>query len=39
MSSGTLNFEAIQKISDRLIEINKLLEEKESRWLELSELM
>ncbi|KAF0241019.1 MAG: ATP-binding cassette subfamily F, partial [Chitinophagaceae bacterium] len=39
MSSGTLPFESIQKISNRLIELTQLLEEKETRWLELSELM
>jgi ABC transport system ATP-binding/permease protein len=31
-------FEELQKMSNRLIEINSLLEEKEMRWLELSEL-
>ena len=38
LSSGTLGFEAIQKISDRLVVLTSLLEEKEMRWLELSEL-
>ncbi|TAH11574.1 MAG: ABC transporter ATP-binding protein [Sphingobacteriia bacterium] len=39
MSTGTLAFDAIQKISDRLIVITNQLEEKELRWLELSELV
>ena len=38
MSSAKLPFEELQKISNRMIEINRLLEEKEMRWLELSEL-
>lgn len=38
MSSGSLPFEELQKISNRMIEITRLLEEKEMRWLELSEL-
>jgi ATP-binding cassette subfamily F protein uup len=37
LSTGTLAFDAIQKISDRLIAITNSLEEKELRWLELSE--
>ena len=37
MSVGNLAFEELQKLSDRLIAINKELEEKELRWLELSE--
>ncbi len=39
MSTGTLPFDAIQKISDRLIVLTNQLEEKELRWLELSELV
>jgi ATP-binding cassette subfamily F protein uup len=39
MSLGNLGFEELQKLSDRLIVINKLLEEKELKWLELSEMM
>ena len=39
MSLGNLGFEELQKFSDRLIEINKALEEKELKWLELSEMM
>ena len=38
MSSAKLPFEELQKISNRMIEINRLLIEKEMRWLELSEL-
>ena len=33
------SFEIIQKISDRLVQIEKVLEEKETRWLELSEFL
>jgi ABC transport system ATP-binding/permease protein len=39
LSAGTASFEAIQKISDRLVQIEKILEEKETRWLELSEFL
>lgn len=39
MSAGNLNFDQIQQLSDRLIQINQALEEKELQWLELSELM
>jgi ATP-binding cassette subfamily F protein uup len=39
MSIGTLQFDAIQKISDRILIISQQLEIKELRWLELSELM
>lgn len=39
MSTGTLQFDAIQKISDRILIISQQLEIKELRWLELSELM
>ena len=37
LSDGSLPFEKIQKISDRIIEINNTIDEKEMRWLELSE--
>ena len=37
LSTGTASFEIIQKISERLVQIEKALEEKETRWLELSE--
>lgn len=39
MSTGTASFETIQKISERLVQIEKALEETETRWLELSELL
>lgn len=39
MSSGNLPFDELNKISERLIAITKQLEEKELRWLELSELV
>lgn len=39
MSVGNLGFEEIQKLSDRIIIITKELEEKELRWLELSEMI
>ena len=38
MSSGNLGFEELQKLSERLIAIDTLLEEKELKWLELSEM-
>lgn len=37
MSTGTLSFEALQQHGARIAEIVQLLEEKEMRWLELSE--
>ncbi|NNV54585.1 ABC-F family ATP-binding cassette domain-containing protein [Limnovirga soli] len=39
MSNGNLAFEALNKISERMIAITSQLETKELRWLELSELM
>ena len=39
LSTGTVSFETIQKISERLVQIGKEIEEKETRWLELSELL
>lgn len=39
LSSGNLNYESITKNSNRIGEIQALLEEKEMRWLELSEMM
>lgn len=39
MSSGTLPYEELQKLTNRITEITQLLEEKELRWLELSEYM
>lgn len=38
MGSGNLPFEELQQLSERIIEIDKILEAKELRWLELSEL-
>lgn len=37
MNSGSLNFEELQKAAARIGEIAALLDEKEMRWLELSE--
>jgi len=37
MSTGTLDFLELQKTSERISTIIKLLDEKETRWLELSE--
>ncbi|MBS1783143.1 MAG: ABC-F family ATP-binding cassette domain-containing protein [Bacteroidetes bacterium] len=37
MSLPNLTYEALQKTSSRIVEITNLLEEKEMRWLELSE--
>ena len=37
LSSGTMEFEALQKASERIAEIITLTDEKEMRWLELSE--
>ncbi len=39
MSNSNLPFDELTKISERLIAITKQLEEKELRWLELSELV
>jgi ABC transport system ATP-binding/permease protein len=39
MNSGSLNFEDLQKAAARVGEIVALLDEKEMRWLELSERM
>jgi len=37
MMDQTLNYDAIQQLSNRMVQITQLLEEKEMRWLELSE--
>jgi ATP-binding cassette subfamily F protein uup len=37
MSGGSMPFDELQKLSNRITEITALLEEKELRWLELSE--
>ncbi|MEP7319292.1 MAG: ABC-F family ATP-binding cassette domain-containing protein [Panacibacter sp.] len=39
MSNGNLPFDELNKISERMTAITKQLEEKELRWLELSELV
>lgn len=39
LSNGDLPFDELQKLSERIAEITSLLDEKELRWLELSELM
>jgi ATP-binding cassette subfamily F protein uup len=39
MNSGSLGFDELQKAAERINEIIKLLDEKEMRWLELSERM
>ncbi len=39
MSTGNLGFEELQQLSDRLISIDRELEEREIRWLELSEMV
>jgi hypothetical protein len=38
LNSGNLPFEELQQLSLRISEITSLLDEKELRWLELSEL-
>ena len=37
MSAGTMEYEQLQKCSERIQEIMRILEEKELRWLELQE--
>ena len=37
LNSGNLPFEELQKLSNRIAEITALLDEKEMRWLQLSE--
>lgn len=39
MSEGHMDYEALQKAAERISKINEELEEKEMRWLELSERM
>lgn len=39
MSSGSLPYEELQALTNRITEVTELLEEKEMRWLELSEGM
>jgi ATP-binding cassette subfamily F protein uup len=38
MSAGNIAYEELDKLSKRITEVTNLLEEKEMRWLELSEL-
>ena len=38
LGDGSNNFESIQKISGRLVEVTALIQEKELRWLTLSEM-
>jgi ATP-binding cassette subfamily F protein uup len=38
MHHGDLSFEALDKLSRRIMEISSLLDGKELRWLELSEM-
>lgn len=38
MSTSGISFEEMQQLGNRMLEITQLLEEKEMRWLELSEL-
>jgi ATP-binding cassette subfamily F protein uup len=37
MTGSRLPYEELEKLSARILEITQLLEEKELRWLELSE--
>jgi ATP-binding cassette subfamily F protein uup len=39
LNDGTLPFDELQKLSNRIGELSDLLDEKEMRWLELSELI
>ena len=39
LNDGTLPFEELQKLSNRIGELANLIDEKEMRWLELSELI
>jgi len=37
MNTGTMSFDELQKAAERIATIVQLLDEKEMRWLELSE--
>ena len=37
MNNGSLDFEKLRKVAERISEIIVLLDKKEMRWLELSE--
>jgi len=39
LHQGNLPYETLQQLSERIAEITSLLDEKELRWLELSELI
>ena len=39
MNTGNLNYDELQQAAGRISNIVKILDEKEMRWLELSELM
>ncbi len=39
LNSGNASFDELQKLSVRIGEVTQLLDEKEMRWLELSEMM
>ena len=39
LEGGTADYEALQRASSRFVEIGKLLDEKEMRWLELDEII
>ncbi|MGC4038777.1 MAG: ABC-F family ATP-binding cassette domain-containing protein [Chitinophagaceae bacterium] len=39
LSDGNTSFDELQKLSNRIGEVTQLLDEKEMRWLELSEVM
>jgi len=38
-SQGNLSFDELQSLSERIGAVTQMLDEKEMRWLELSELM
>jgi len=38
LNSGQLPYEELQKLSQRIIDVSQQLDEKELRWLELSEI-
>jgi ATP-binding cassette subfamily F protein uup len=38
MSSGDISYEELQSLSEKMIALTRQLEEKEMRWLELSEM-
>jgi ATP-binding cassette subfamily F protein uup len=38
LNSGQLPYEELQKLSQRIIDVSHQLDEKELRWLELSEI-